>query len=218
MKKLVTLFAFAAIIAGAVSAQDVTIPKRNYINLAFATQELKPAEDGFDGDGLKSDMGLAAEFGRTFFFNGRKPIAGMVRIGIDWSYLDLQYASFKQEFGDESIDSHFANIGMQFGPSVTVTPFEKLNLKAYIRYAPSFAAFSPESWDNVKFGYAGYITGGVQASYRFITLGVELRSCKAKMSNINIEDIEEIEDLGDISGPKVKVKLPSTRFIVGFRF
>lgn len=222
MKKLFTLLLPGLLAAGAASAQtaEFKAPKRHYINLAYATQQLK--FDPFTiGDyttepvSVKSDQAFAAEFGTTYFFNGKKPIAGMVRIGLDWSYLDVQYASFK---ADEA-DAHFVNIGMQVGPSVTVTPVQNLHLKAYVHYAPSAAAFSPEGFDNIKFGYAGYVTGGVQASYRFITLGVEMRAGWSKMNMVTV-DPESVIEGGTIydKDVKVKTKLPSTRFIVGFRF
>lgn len=220
MKKIFTTLALLVFSAG-VSAQKPVIkaPKRHYINLAYATQQLK-----FDvyadvaAETLKSDHGVAAEFGSTFFFNGKRPVANMIRFGLDFSYLDLQYASFRinSTDGDDlsvNLDGHFANIGMQIGPSVTITPLNRLHAKAYIHYAPSFAAFSLENFDNIKGGYAGYITGGVQVSYKFMTLGVEMRSATAKLSTVDTD-----EDSDDVLGPKVSTKITSTRFIFGFRF
>ncbi len=213
------------------------IPKRTYINLAYVTQSLK-----FDAYGdnaaqeLKSNQGFALEWGKTFFFNAKRPVAKMIRFGLDWSWMDVQYASFKIKGVDEDdrpleFDSHFINFGMQIGPSVTVTPMKWLNIKAYVHYAPSSVGFSPSDFSNIKFGYAGYVTGGLQASFKCVTLGIEMRSATAKFSTINMdalnnieidEDSEEMPNtddiLDDIMGPKVTTKLPGVRFTVGFRF
>ncbi len=136
----------------------------------------------------------------------------MIRFGLDFSYLDLQYASFAVEDFDENDDALFANLGMQIGPSITVTPIRHLHAKAYAHYAPSVAVYAPYGdFDDLLGGYAGYITGGVQLSYRFLTLGVELRSGQVDASWLFGGD----EDLLDDS---TRVKLPGTRVIFGFRF
>lgn len=191
-------------------AQETGIPapKRHYIHFGYAAQQRNL--DG--GTTLKSDYGAAAEFGSTFFFNNRRPTAGMIRFGLDFSYLDLQYASFAVEDFDENDDALFANLGMQIGPSITVTPIRHLHAKAYAHYAPSVAVYAPYGdFDDLLGGYAGYITGGVQLSYRFLTLGVELRSGQVDASWLFGGD----EDLLDDS---TRVKLPGTRVIFGFRF
>ncbi len=215
----------------------IDLPKRHYINLSMANQKLKHAQ--FGGE-IKSKEGAAIEFGSTFFFNGKKPIltpyVGAIRFGLDFSYLDATYATFhyKGEEG-EKIESHFGNLGMQIGPSVTVTPLRKLNFKLYGHYAPSFTAFTlGKDFDEVTYGYAGYITGGLQASYRFVTLGVELRGATTKLASISEDnfqgELDEIpteipESADDVDfklkfdkGNKVKTKLPGVRFTLGFRF
>jgi hypothetical protein len=218
-------------------------PPNGYINLAWATQKIQyPGEDA-----TKTNEGFSLEFGNTFFFNGRRPVhtaAGDIRFGLDWSYLDLTYATYDklQDNPDLKVEkSHFANIGMQIGPSVTYTPIRKLNIKLYGHYAPSYAAFTLNGFDAVTHGYAGYVTGGLQVSYMFLTLGVEMRSATAQLATINedsfninpnidpenlpdpgnLPDINDLEDsltLKFNKGSKSKVKLPGTRFTLGFRF
>ena len=76
------------------------------------------------------------------------------------------------------------------------------------------------------------MTGGLQVSFKFVTLGVEMRGATAKLSTVNpksitiggvdFEDIEDVDDIDintdDLFGPKVNTKLPGVRFILGFRF
>jgi hypothetical protein len=232
MRTLLTAIALCAVSA-TVSAQsnEIPMPKRHYINLAYANQKLEfEAFNGIPAHSLKSDHGTAIEFGTTYFFNGRKPVADMIRFGLDWSYADLQYAAYKIDVpdihGDEIVvnteTGHFANIGMQVGPSVTFSPVKYLNAKAYIHYAPSVTGYAPVELEDIKFGYTGYITGGLQVSYRFVTLGFELRGGNTKLSTLDDEVLDEAEEfngnVSDFIGPKVKTKLSGARFILGFRF
>ncbi len=221
----VALFAFSA---GAFAQHDeIRIPKRHYINLAHANQKIEfDASERFPAETFRSDYGAAAEFGSTYFFNGKRPVMNnTMRFGLDWSYADLQYASFRFGRGHAEREGHFANIGMQIGPSVTVTPVHPLHIRAYVHYAPSVAGFSPSDFEDMKFGYAGYVTGGVQCSYRFVTLGVEIRSGRGKLWSVDEDALEEILDddgshldADDLVGPKTHAKLSGLRLVLGFRF
>ncbi len=218
MKKLFATAFLALFAAGFASAQEQSkAPNRHYINFAFAFQEVN-FETFTDKAGLrdhKMDWAVAAEFGSTFFMH-KKPIAGLLRIGLDFSYLDVQYGQIKPDGINYEQDSHFANIGMQVGPSLTITPIRAINLKGYVHYAPSFAAYAPGSWETVYGGYAGYITGGVQLSLSAFTFGIEMRSAKANFKEVRTDN-KSVES-GEIFGDKDKTELPSTRFIFGFRF
>jgi hypothetical protein len=192
-------------------------PPNGYINLSLATQKIEyPGELAY-----KSKNGYSLEFGNTFFFNGRRPVhtsAGDIRFGLDWSFLDLTYATYEIEDPDglESMKSHFANVGMQIGPSVTFTPLDRLNVKLYGHYAPSFAAFTLYGFDEVTYGYAGYLTGGLNVSYSFVSLGVEVRGATTKLDKIDVESAGEEDWTFDPE--KATVKLPGMRFTLGFRF
>ncbi len=219
-------------------------PARKYINLSIATQKLE-----YSGSrAMKSKSANSIEFGSTFFFNRHKPVVtpiGALRFGLDYSYMDITYATFELKDKDhKKVTSYFGNIGMQIGPSVTVTPIKKLNIRLYGHYAPSFVVYTPDkNFKEVSYGYAGYLTGGLQASYMFITLGVEMRGATANMATFKGLHVDSggfedeigdiiggggIPDPGDIldpdvkvkveKGPKKKAKLPGVRFIIGFRF
>ncbi|MDR2912051.1 MAG: hypothetical protein LBV38_01935 [Alistipes sp.] len=194
--------------------------KRHYIRLGYASQGIEPEF----GTNLRSNAGGAIEFGSTFVFNNRRPLAGMVRFGLDFSYLDIQAATFKvgnYGYGDDeeggSMDDRalMANIGMQIGPSITVTPIDRLHARVYVHYAPSATAITPHGgFDDVMAGYTGYVTGGLEVSYRFITLGIEARNGSSDMSWIvGGDDDDEDEGAG-----KIPVRLLSNRFMLGFRF
>lgn len=233
MKKILVTIVLLLVVCGGVSAKEPPFrsPKRHYIHLAYANQEVEMT----NWLSLKSDLGAALESGSTFFFNNRRPVAGMIRFGLDFSYLDLQLNAFRPEslsgyfdnnwlrngflgdyyddieeyWDDYGEEAWYANVGMQIGPSVTITPVSGLHIKGYVHYAPSLAAFSPDGFDDFQAGYAGHVTAGIQASYRFLTLGVEVRNATA---DLDLFGGDETFLLGD------NVKLPGTRFLLGFRF
>lgn len=207
-RSLLTLIA-AMLLFGA-NAQKIG---KNYIHIGLPFQKVKfddPIMNAFIGG--KSKEGMSLEVGRTFFINNKAPILDMIRIGIDWSYLDLQgsaYDSKMQPNMDGSkAKSAYLSAGMQVGPSVTVSPIKRLNCKAYLRYAPSFVYFDADMPDVSFGGYAGFITTGVSVSYSIATIGFESRWASTKLRSF--KDINK--------GEKTDAKLPATRLFVGFRF
>lgn len=209
------------------------VPKQTYINLSTTNTNLKM----MGGAGMRSNMGAAFEVGKTFFFNGKKPLvvanAAEVRFGLDASFLDLQVNKWNKSViaGEEM---YYAHVGMQFGPSVTVTPLKNMNIRLYGHYAPSFAVLT--LGDDVDaggmYGFTGYMTGGLHVSYKFVTLGVELRGATSNMNKVSADNFmpdvdipEGAQSLDDIdvqvkmkAASKVDVKLPGVRWTLGFRF
>ncbi|MDR0510181.1 MAG: hypothetical protein LBH06_03710 [Rikenellaceae bacterium] len=214
MKKITILMAAIGLTTvNFASAQDEQ-PASNYINIAYNFQQL-----GVNENSVKPlDWGAGLEFGKTFFAH-KEPIAQMLWLGIDWSYVDLQYATKKE---DTSIVTHVAQAGMQVGPSLTVTLFDALYLKANVRYAPTYSAYAcrygtgaDQMWD-VYSGYTGYITAGFSASFKLITAGFEYRA------NTNVPEFSPNAKkglMGSLLGDKkVKFEMPSARVYLGFRF
>ena len=123
--------------------------RKKYRNLSFVKQEFEPASYFGMDQTLKSNFGAAFTVGRTFYLH-KKPIAGLIRFGLDATWFDLNYTNYKLEYRwednydeeeePETSNFHQAEIGMQVGPSVTVNPVGKLNVNAYFRFAPSFSA------------------------------------------------------------------------------
>lgn len=203
------------------SEDPYKVPPKRYIHIGYVlNQEVEFQDPDLRDYGGKPEWSASFEAGTTYFIN-RLPWADMLRLGIDFSYLDLQYARYRNRIGNtqEQIDSHFGMIGMQVGPSLTVSPTRHVNLKAYIRYAPTFTAFASEGWKNVVGGYAGYAVGGASASWRMITLGWEARTNAGKANLLDIEtDGDQIFQSGSPFGGKQQIKAPSMRLYVGFRF
>ena len=220
--------------AAEISAPETPLPKlrKKYLNIGFVNQKFKPADDYyFDTDqALKSNFGASLTVGRTYFLH-KKPIARMIRFGIDATWFDLNYANYKLQYkyvgdygggyyddyyGDEeeSYSYHQAEIAMHAGPSVTVNPIDKLNVHAYFRYAPSFSILYADSFFG---GYASYFVTGAAVSYNWIGLGVEARFGKPKLKEFGAGEDEGDYDY-DYSYPtSFKAKFSGVRFYVTFR-
>lgn len=119
--------------------------RKKYTVIGFVNQTLenKDSESKY-----KSKFGVTLQKGKTFSLH-KKPIAKMVKIGLDWTFVDLNFAKYKDGNGISinlpSEDDFYGNdddddygygdavdldlgvmqleYGMGFGPSVQVTPF-----------------------------------------------------------------------------------------------
>ena len=125
--------------------------RRSFFNISKNSQSLESKNDVLTENGamklnFKSNWGVGLQSGVNYRLH-KKPIANMVNICLDYSWLDLNVHHFKAE-NDVSYDSrnkqeddedkyympwrlekYEANYGMSLGPSVTVAPFVPLNVK-----------------------------------------------------------------------------------------
>ena len=99
----------------AASAQEPEAWRPKYVNLSFVSQKL----DFGEGEKLKSRFGAAFTTGRSYYLH-KKPVAGMIRFGIDATWIDLSYANYSREetyddgYGTEieKLTAHQAEIGI----------------------------------------------------------------------------------------------------------
>ena len=183
--------------------------RKGYFNFMYGKQDLTFEEGGEESFKLKSDWAAAISFGRTFYLH-KRPIAGMIKFGLDWSFLDLNVGSFKMQEDDgyevyeETL--YKGEAGMQFGPSITINPISHLKVAAYFRVVPSYSATYYD--DEFKGNYATFFTYGVSVAYKVISLGVEQRWGKTEF---------DVED-GDYESYQVNVKSKGPRFYLSFRY
>lgn len=184
-----------------------------YFNISYVSQKFKYVDSDYS---IKSDYGAALTRGRTYFVH-RKPIAGMIRFGIDWTTFDLNFAGYSSdEYYDkdekEMVTDKMYQLeaAMHVGPSVTVNPVSDLRVNGYFRYAPSFTGF----YDSEDFycNYGSFFVAGAAISYKVISLGIESRWGKSKFK----EDYEDYK--GNTVSEKVNVKTSGARFYLSFRF
>lgn len=134
--------------------------RNSFFNLNYNSAKLTPKENvplGCDYNGgfapeFKSDWGAALVLGHSYCLH-KKPIANIVEINLDYTYIDLNLNHYKAEDGEKlynsnnqwqsrdddgnttdyyytpwCLEKYEANYGMTLGPSVTVAPFTYLNI------------------------------------------------------------------------------------------
>lgn len=144
--------------------------RKKYFNISYGMLSL---DRGNNLEKLSSDFAVSISRGNTYYLH-KTPLLGMIKFGLDWTYFDIaaaQYSTDESDF-EESSTIYKAEIGMQFGPSITVNPVDFLKVNLYFRYDPSFSAMYG---DEFKCGYGSYFSTGLAASYKIISLGAEYR-------------------------------------------
>lgn len=194
--------------------------RAKYFNVGYVIQNSKPVDPGYE---YRSKLGVSLVWGRTYYLH-RKPLARMIKFGLDFSWMDLNYAKYSdmRSVGsdgaaggnkDLNLGAHQLEYGLQFGPSVTINPVDHLKISAYFRVVPSASLVLLE--DNINANYATFFATGGAISWRVISLGVEGRWGQARYSNFSMAD-----DAGSmhIQSGKSKRKTSAVRIYVGFRF
>lgn len=194
--------------------QRVWQNRKKYFNFNYSQQELKI--EGADSK-LKSDWGAGISTGRTYYLH-KRPILGMIKFGLDWTYFDLNVGSYSiedsgyaepDEMGMESeeivekYDLYKMEAGMHFGPSITINPVGRLKVAAYFHVVPSYSAYYIDS--SFEGNYATYFTYGASVSYGVISIGAEQR-----WGDTKIKSEEDSE--------KIKYNNKGARFYLSFRF
>lgn len=214
--------------------------RSKYRNIAFVKQSLQ--EVGGTGEKWNSDYAFALTMGRTYYLH-RKPILNLIKVGIDWTYFDLNYANYgkisnyalegdgtpadpdypyEEKDEDLNIGRHQFEYSMHVGPSITVNPIDHLKVNAYFRYAPTFSGILID--DEFSCNYASFFVSGASISYKLISFGIEGRWGKAKYNNFSMNEFTEEDldvenpNLGDmVNKSKRKFKTNSVRFYISFR-
>ena len=201
--------------------------RAKYRNISYGVQTLKS-----DRADMKSDMAFGLSIGRTYYLH-KKPIAGIMKFGVDWSHFDVNFAKYPDfptsESASASPDIELANLGimqieagMGVGPSLTVNPVGQLKLCLYFHVTPSYSLMmqNHESYHH----YATFFNAGFSVSYKIISIGIENRWCGAtSYDGVAMRRLDNIYDEnGNFHDPfenfGVKMKTNTLRFYIGFRF
>ena len=70
--------------------------RAKYFNISYVKQSLSPVDVDYK---YNSSLGVAITNGRTYYLH-KKPILGMIKFGIDWSFFDVNVAMYENEFTD----------------------------------------------------------------------------------------------------------------------
>lgn len=207
MKK--TLLVIMAVLCGLTAmAQDGTgikVRRPKYVTLGYVLQQDVTLASG---EVIKPEFGAMLNRGRTFYLH-KKPIAKFLNIGIDATWIDLNYAMYKPTaLTDATL--HQAELAMQVGPSLTFTPVKRLQVHLYGRYAPTFAM----RYDSEVFGgnYATMFVAGGNLSFGFFGVGAEYRM--GKNMNYKAFDFSKVTDMiGGIVGGLEGEDQPAEAFV-----
>lgn len=223
---LATLLLLITANVSAVTREACGEPRGKFTNVGFVYSNFE--QDNYPK--LHSNIGFNLTKGRTYYLH--KPIANMLRIGIDAVWSDLSYSNYKvneyYSLTDETdmakYTIHEMAIGMQVGPSVTVNLCKRLQMSAYFRYNPSLQCIYN---DGFFAGFGNMFTGGFSVNYGAIGLGVETRFGQSKMKSIlnfnsivggdDEEDDEEV-DKSSSKSSKITSKFSGVRAYICFRF
>lgn len=164
--------------------QDKIWGRKKYFNLGYNMENLNNDDAASE---LSRKFGASMTIGRTFYLH-KNPILGMIKFGLDWSYIDLNAAGYNYKYtyvnnengnSSNNIETdeygiYKMELGMQFGPSVTVNPVDYLKVNVYFRYSPSYSVILDDGFQ-FNGSYGSYMNFGLAVSYKVISLGYEMR-------------------------------------------
>ncbi len=209
--------------------QAIWKDRAKYFNIGYVNQTV--TDKTFGGE-IKSDFGVSLSSGKTYYLH-KKPIVGMIKFGLDWTWLDINYAKSAWDVEDAdlgeiySMDMHQAEIGMRVGPSVAINPVHHLKVGGYFHFAPSYSGLYMD--DTFYHNYVSMWSAGCSIAWKVISVGVEWRWGTAKYDGLTFGEAFDEDSYGDedvtmddvmdkMSAGECKFKTKSVRFYIGFRF
>lgn len=190
------------------NSNDTGKVRNKYINIGFATSTME--QDNFPK--LKSNYGVGFAVGKTFYLH-KKNIANCLRLGVDVTWFDINYANYKIEHityrRTDKYDYHQGEVSIHVGPSLTITITKDFNICGYFRYAPTFSGI----YANDKFhgNYASMFVGGASISYKVIGVGIESRFGNCKYNAFSLDKTAKNVD-------HVKTTINGYRAYISFNF
>lgn len=179
--------------------------RAKYFNIGYVNQSLNSKDGNVK---YKSNLGVNMTWGKTWYLH-KKPILNMIKIGLDWSWMDfnyVKYASLEEKYAfeeggyDDSYDDIYADeedfdldfgchqleYGMQIGPSITVNPIHHLKVSTYFRFQPSASIMLLD--EEVYYGFVPFFNFGAAVSWKAISVGVEGRWGGTKYHGVSVEE------------------------------
>ncbi len=230
MKKFNLIVSLAVLLFTAVQANAQMSDNKDHVwkrHNGYMTFGYENQSVGANGISLPCEYGFVFDAGHTYYLH-KKPLAGLIKFGLDWKVLDLSYADFGPLFDEadmEGADGEIpdlsvmkVDVGMGLGPMVTVNPIDYLQAGAYFHVTPSYSLFLDNS--GLYGGYATYFNAGLRLSYKAISVGFEYRWCDdAKYKPFGGEDDSMEYDLEDSADAyETALSTTSTRVYIALRF
>ena len=217
--------------------------RKKYTNLSWVNQTLTDMNS--PGNNFKSNFGGSIATGKTYYFH-KKPILGLMKIGFDWTMIDINYAKYSDgnslnsgimtKSGDGFDDiitedkpvtsfltkdwgKNQVDLAMHFGASLTVNPVDFLKLKGYFRFAPTLSGIvsKGEGADlEEMLLYGGY--GSLWVSGIAVSYKVISLGIERRWGNVSYRSITAAEDISSfLGGTAHPMSINSTRIYLGFQ-
>lgn len=207
-----------------------------YTNIGYATTEY--AAEGESPS--KSSWSAFITKGTTYYFP-KRPLGGLVKIGVDVRWMDLQATKLADDSSEWSstivpdngyedydlpnIGEYVLSAGMGIGLRAGVAPFgmmdnasRYLKCSLYFHYRPTYTGYllSSDGETELSSGFFNMFDFGGCIQYRFISVGIEGSWGSGKTKAISFDDDDDDEYYGE--AVKVKHNIASTRFYISFTF
>lgn len=210
--------------------------RAKYFNISYVKQSLSMQDANCTWN---NSIGVALTRGRTYYLH-KKPILGMIKFGIDWSFFDVNFSLYEDKFGFLSGENGNA-YGNYYNPS------EEYNIQEGYDDYDDEGAGSAEKMYQAEIGMQigpsvtinpidhlkvnGYFR--VTPSYSMLYCGDEFNgsygtffsaggAVSYKVISLGIEgrwgNTKYASLMGDEDGESLKCKTGSTRFYISFRF
>lgn len=177
MKKILALFLLALISMPALNAQN-PFKRTKFFNIGYVNSTLTPENEL----PMEGNYGAFLSLGNRYWLH-KQPIAGMVKIGLDAIWGDINYVNLKPNnsdgnkvidsndpededyelegpFSEINTGSHQLEFAMGIGPAISVAPFinmgnqlSELRGSLYCHFLPSFSMILMNQNDDLKFNY-----------------------------------------------------------------
>ncbi len=197
---------------------------KNFVNIGFIHSNLSQPEF----PSLRSNWGVALNTTRSYWIG--KPIAGKLRLGIDVSWLDLNYTNYKVDMltfdgYHDNFDVHEIELGLQTGIGAYWALPKSSGIHVFAHYNPCYSA-SYRGDDDIKGSFGNFLVAGLAVNWKKLGLGIEYRWGKAKYDSVVDKFIDDEEDdyyyddednynPSHYGKPNASGKIPTT--ISGFR-
>ncbi len=205
---------------------------RRFLNLGYGWGTLNDVDFN---EKYNSQMAFALSAGRVFYVH-KKPVANMIKFGIDAS-IDVSYAKFKEkdrgiydsdlfyEKSDKdkndytSAGHHSVDIGLAVGPSITINPVGRLKVRTFFHVVPSGSLIIADG--DAHGSYKTAFTYGGEVVWSRIGIGVEGYTGTAKYKSVTDEEADDppsYSSVGYISNEKTKFRTSGARLYLAIRW
>lgn len=174
MKRIVILVLVVLMTSTTLFAQEKRDNwRRKYADFGFINTTMSST----DIPNLTSNYGLSFSVGRVFYLHHR-PIFRHVRLGVDVTWLDMNYTNYQiMQLGRSSntaIQYEQMELAAAIGPSVTIRTSGSITVHGYVKYAPTASVLYAN--DIIYNAYSPFIVNGIAVVRGKVGIGLESRT------------------------------------------